>query len=59
LKGKKPYYLRDSSVKLMMQKKKFEKLKQEGKLEKFLQKKKRKKASNEHKFIPTNRKSSN
>ncbi len=56
LQGKNPFYTKKSDERTMELLHKFTELKKKGQLDKYLAKKKRKKASKEHKHIPWRRK---
>jgi len=51
-KGKNPYYLKKREVKHMEMEHKFEKLEESGKLDKYLAKRRKKKASKDRRFLP-------
>jgi ribosomal RNA-processing protein 36 len=50
--GKKEYYLKDSEKKKLVLAKKFEKLEAEGKLEKYIQKRRKRSSAKDHKKLP-------
>lgn len=53
--GKKPYYLKKSEIRKRELTEKYKKLKASGKLEAYIEKKRRKNASKDHRFLPYRR----
>lgn len=53
--GKRPYYLKKSEIQKRKLMKKFDDLKAQGKLDSFIEKRRRKNASKDHRFIPYRR----
>ncbi|PKI65307.1 hypothetical protein CRG98_014271 [Punica granatum] len=53
--GKKPFYLKKSEIRKQRLIKKYHSLKEEGKLEAFIEKKRRKNASKDHRYMPYRR----
>jgi ribosomal RNA-processing protein 36 len=50
--GKKEFYLKDSEKKQMVLAKKFEKLESEGKLDKYIEKRRKRSSAKDHKKLP-------
>jgi len=55
--GKQPFFVKKSDRKLLDRKEKFEELKKNNKLEKYLERVRRKRASKDHRLIPYQRRS--
>ncbi|KAJ3692709.1 hypothetical protein LUZ60_011804 [Juncus effusus] len=53
--GKRPYYLKKSEIRNRKLVQKYDELKEEGKLDKYIEKKRRKNASKDHRFMPYRR----
>ena len=53
--GRKPFYLKHSDKKKMMLERKYEQLQKEGRLDKFLEKRRKKVASKEKRRLPRSR----
>lgn len=53
--GHKPFYLKDSDKKKMMLERKYEQLQKEGRLDKFLEKRRKKVASKQKRRLPRSR----
>lgn len=53
--GKRPYYLKKSEKKRIELLAKYEELKSSGKLEKYMEKRRKKVAAKDHKYLPTER----
>ncbi|KAL5715343.1 hypothetical protein ACHQM5_017176 [Ranunculus cassubicifolius] len=53
--GKRPYYLKKSEIRERELVEKFNKLKESGKLQSFIERKRRKNASKDHRFVPYRR----
>ncbi|KAL6499683.1 hypothetical protein OROGR_027593 [Orobanche gracilis] len=58
-KGKQPYYLKKSELKKQKLIEKYKELKESGKLESFIEKKRRKNAAKDHRYIPYRRPTDN
>lgn len=54
-KGKQPYYLKKSEIRTQKLAEKYQELKESGKLESFIEKKRRKNAAKDHRYIPYRR----
>ncbi|KAH6782338.1 rRNA biogenesis RRP36-like protein [Perilla frutescens var. hirtella] len=54
-KGKQPYYLKKSEIRTQKLAEKYKELKESGKLESFIEKKRRKNAAKDHRYIPYRR----
>jgi ribosomal RNA-processing protein 36 len=54
-KGKNPYFLKRSAKKAIEMEERFDELKKQGKLNSFLNKKRKKNASKDRKWLPTRR----
>ncbi|KNA20894.1 hypothetical protein SOVF_048140 [Spinacia oleracea] len=50
--GKRPFYIKKSEVREQMHKEKYNKLKESGKLDSFMEKKRRRNAAKDHRFMP-------
>ncbi|XP_031266130.1 ribosomal RNA processing protein 36 homolog [Pistacia vera] len=57
--GKRPFYLKKSEIRKQRLVEKYNKLKASGKLESFIEKKRRKNASKDHKYMPYRRPNTN
>lgn len=53
--GKKPYYMKKSELKRLELLAKYEELKSKGKLEKYMEKRRRKNAAKDHRYVPSSR----
>ncbi|CAN0204493.1 unnamed protein product, partial [Hapterophycus canaliculatus] len=53
--GKKPFFLKGSEKKRLSLEKRYEGLKEEGKLSKFMEKKRKKNAAKDHRWLPSKR----
>ncbi|CAM9153544.1 unnamed protein product [Ascophyllum nodosum] len=53
--GKKPYYLKNSDKKRLSQEQRYEGLKEQGKLGKFMEKKRKRNAAKDHRWLPAKR----
>ena len=50
--GKKPFYLKDSEKKKLVLEKRYEKLEAEGKLQRYMEKRRRRSSAKDHKKLP-------
>lgn len=57
-KGKKPFFLKEAAKKEIALEERFEELKREGKLQKFLDKRRKRNSNKDHRWLPYERRDS-